>query len=65
MKTTKVKLTTEQRKALKAYEFAVQQEERYLGSVFVNPFGQRTHEEKVKAAYDHCKSLGMTHEHGL
>jgi hypothetical protein len=61
----KVKLTPEQKKALAAYNFALQQEDRYLGSVFVNPSGQREKEAKTKAAYDRCKALGMTHEHGL
>lgn len=61
----KVKLTREQKAALKAYNFALQQEDRYLGSVFVNPVGQRSIEAKTKEAYDKCKALGMTHEHGL
>ena len=61
----KIRLTKEQRKALEAYEFAERQEDRYLGSVFVNPIGQRQYEEKTRAAYEACKRLGMTHEHGL
>jgi hypothetical protein len=61
----KVKLTREQKQALARYEYALRQEDRYLGSVFVTPQGQRDIEAKTKAAYDHCKSLGMTHEHGL
>jgi hypothetical protein len=61
----KPKLTRDQKAALAAYEYALRQEDRYLGSVFVNPPGQRTIEAKTKVAYDRCKSLGMTHEHGL
>jgi hypothetical protein len=61
----KLKLTKEQRIALKAYEFALAQEDRYLGSVFVTPQGQRDKEAATRAAYERCKALGMTHEHGL
>ena len=61
----KVKLTKDQKEALKAYEYALRQEDRYLGSVFVNPQGQKMIEEKTRIAYDRCKALGMTHEHGL
>jgi cell division protein FtsN len=59
------RLTKEQKKALEAYELALRQEDRYLGSVFVTPTGQRQHEEKTKAAYEACKRLDMNHEHGL
>jgi hypothetical protein len=59
------KVTPEQAKALKAYNYALKQEDRYLGSVFVNPLGQRKIEAKTKEAYDKCKALGMTWEHGL
>ena len=62
---TKPRLTKEQRKALEAYEFALRQEDRYMGSVFVTAHGQREYEAKTRAAYERCKSLGMTHEHGL
>ncbi len=61
----KVRLTKEQRKALKDYEYCLTQEDRYLGSVFVTSAGTRRIEEKTKAAYDRCKALGMTTEHGL
>lgn len=57
--------TPEQKKALDAYNNALRQEDRYLGSVFVTPIGQRQVEAKTKAAYDECRRLGMTHEHGL
>ena len=62
--TTKRK-TTEQKKAFEAYQFAERQEDRYLGSVFVTHPGQREYEAKTTAAYQRCKALGMTHEHGL
>jgi hypothetical protein len=65
MKESKVKLTPEQKKALKDYNYALAQEDRYLGSVFVVPIKQREMEARTKAAYDKCKALGMTHEHGL
>lgn len=61
----KPRLTKAQSTALKAYNFALAQEDRYLGSVFVTPQGQREVEAKTAAAYQACKSLGMTHEHGL
>jgi len=61
---TKVTMTKEQKKALKAYEFALRQEDRYMGSVFANAYGQRQHEAKVSAAHAECKRLGMTHEYG-
>lgn len=60
-----IRKTPAQSKALKAYEFAERQEDRYLGSVFVNAHGQRQVEARTKAAYEACKALGMTHEHGL
>ena len=62
---TKQRLTPAQRKALAAYNFAVTQEDRYLGSVFVTSAGQRAIETKTREAYEACKRLGMTHEHGL
>ncbi len=61
----KKRLTREQKKALDSYNYALQQEDRYLGSVFVTSVGQARHEEKTQAAYDRCVALGMTHEHGL
>jgi hypothetical protein len=57
--------TSEQKRALAAYEFALKQEDRYLGSVFVTAAGQRDVEARTKAAYEACKRLDMTHEHGL
>lgn len=64
-KTKNMRLKKEQRVALAAYKFAEQQEDRYMGSVFVNACGQRMAQEKTRAAYDACKRLGMTTEHGL
>ncbi len=61
----KPRLTTAQRQALKAYKFAEQQEDRYMGSVFANASGQRQHEAKTRAAYEACKRLGMGIEQGL
>lgn len=61
----KIKLTKEQKAALQAYEYALKQEDRYLGSVFANAHGQKLIEEKTRIAYERCKALGMTHEHGL
>ena len=61
----KTKLTPQQRKTFDAYKFAERQEDRYMGSVFVNAHGQRKVEETTRAAYEECKRLGMTYEHGL
>jgi hypothetical protein len=61
----KARLTKEQKAALVEYEFRLREEDRYLGSVFANAHGQRQVEEKTRAAYERCKSLGMTYEHGL
>ena len=61
----RTRLTKDQKAALTAYEFAERQEDRYLGSVFVTPSGQRDYEANTKAAYERCKALGMTHDHGL
>tara|TARA_R110000796_G_scaffold252537_2_gene387453 strand:- start:578 stop:784 length:207 start_codon:yes stop_codon:yes gene_type:complete len=61
----KVRRTPAQVKAIKAYNFALQQEDRYFGSVFVNSVGERAQLAKTKVAYDACKALGMDHRHGL
>jgi len=60
-----MRLTKAQREALKAYRFAERQEDRYLGSVFVTPVGQREYEQRKQAAYEVCTRLGMSAEHGL
>ena len=59
------RLTKQQKAAKAAYEFAERQEDRYLGSVFVTPSGQRDYEAKTQAAYQECKRLGMGVELGL
>lgn len=61
----KIKLTRDQKAALDAYNFRLREEDRYFGSVFVNAHGSRDIEVKTRAAYERCKALGMTHEHGL
>ena len=65
MRAPSIKLTPVQRKALERYEFCLREEDRYFGSVFVNPVGSRRQEAKTKAAFDECVRLGMTWEHGL
>jgi hypothetical protein len=62
---SKPRLTTEQKRALQAYQRAEREFDRYMGSVFVNAPGQRQHEQRVDDAYQSCKRLGMTYEHGL
>lgn len=62
---TAIRLTPEQKRALAHYNEALRQEDRYLGSVFVTPTGQRRVESATEEAYAECKRLGMTHEHGL
>lgn len=61
----KLRLTKDQRNALAAYRFAERQEDRYLGSVFVTPIGQRDYEAKTQEAYQECKRLGLDHTTGL
>ena len=63
--TKQVRKTPAQSKAPKAYNFALSQEDRYLGSVFVTAKGQAEYEAKTKAAYAACVALGMGPEHGL
>ena len=52
-------------KALKAYKFAEAQEERYLGSVFVTPFGVEKYRARTRAAYEACVMLGLDYKDGL
>ena len=61
----KPRLSSVQKKALDRYNFCLREEDRYLGSVFVNPFSQRQVEARTRAAYDECKRLGMDWQHGL
>jgi hypothetical protein len=62
---SKPRLTTGQKQALAAYNEALRQEDRYLGSVFVTHAGQRDIEARTQTAYQRCVELGMTYEHGL
>jgi hypothetical protein len=61
----KRKLTKDQRKALERYNFALREEDRFMGSVFASSVGQKRVEEKTRLAHESCKRLGMTYEHGL
>jgi hypothetical protein len=61
----KKRMTPAQKKALAAYRFALQQEDRYLGSVFANATGQKRYEAMTQAAYNEAKRLGLGIEHGL
>jgi hypothetical protein len=61
----KIKLTKEQKKALECYNLSLREEDRFMGSVFVSSVGQKRVEEKTRLAYEACKRLGMTYEHGL
>lgn len=62
---SKPRLSKDQKLALTAYNQALRQEDRYLGSVFVTPQGQRDIEVRTQTAYQRCVVLGMTYEHGL
>lgn len=55
--TKKKRLTSEQRKAIYAYNYALRQEDRYLGSVFVTPMGQREKEAATKTAADFARRV--------
>lgn len=55
--------TARQKGALGYYQFCLQQEDRYCGSVFYRPGDAREKEllARSKAASDHCKKLGILH----
>jgi hypothetical protein len=55
-----IKLTKEQKQAVKDYEYALKQEDRYLGSVFANAYGQKLIEEKTAIAYKKAELLGVS-----
>ena len=57
----KAKLTKEQKAAVERYEFCLRQEDRYLGSVFVTPVGQRAAEQKTREAYEAAVRLNVGH----
>uniref|UniRef100_A0A6M3J0P6 Uncharacterized protein n=1 Tax=viral metagenome TaxID=1070528 RepID=A0A6M3J0P6_9ZZZZ len=46
--------------AEKELRFSISEEDRYMGSVFVNSSGQRKHEARVSAAYTNYRRLGGT-----
>jgi hypothetical protein len=55
-------MTRQQQRALKAAEkelrMSISEEDRYLGSVFVNSVGTRQHQERVTRAYTNYRRLG-------
>lgn len=59
------RLTKDQKAALEAHARVERQMDRYMGSVFVTPVGQRDYEAKVQSAYEACKALGLGYQHGL
>ena len=61
----KIKLTSDQKRALERYNFCLREEDRLGGSVFANEINTRRQEAKTKEAYESCLRLGMTYEHGL
>ena len=63
--TKKIRLTSNQRKALDHYKFCEREEDRLGYSVFANSFNTRRAAEKTRAAYEECKRLGMGVEDGL
>ncbi len=48
-----------QKRALAEYRFVMEQEDRYLGSVFVTPIGTRDWAAKVKDAEEACRRAGV------
>jgi len=64
-KTAAIRKTPAQKQALDAYNRAVANQDRYMGSVFVTPQGSKEHDLAVEKAYQACIALGMTYEHGL
>ena len=64
-KVKQIKLTKDQRNALKALESIERQEDRYLGSVFAESGRAGEFAARRLTAYLHCKSLGMTYENGI
>lgn len=61
----KQRKTSAQVQALKAYNFILQQEERYLSSVFVTERGRAEYDAKRDKAYQTCISVGLTEKTGL
>jgi len=52
----------ERKQAMDDYRFAVSEEDRYMGSVFVTPSGQRQREETTRAAYLRAKKLNPNYQ---
>jgi hypothetical protein len=61
----KLRRTSAQVKALKAYNFILQQEERYLSSVFVTEKGRAEYDAKRDRAYQACLVVGLDETTGL
>jgi hypothetical protein len=57
----KQKLTKEQKAAVLQYERCLREEDRYLGSVFANPTGQKRVEENTRQAFEAAKRLGVSY----
>lgn len=55
----KQRLTKEQKAAVARYEFCLREEDRFLGSVFANPIGQKRVEENTRQAYEAAKRLNV------
>ena len=60
-----IKKTPAQKKAYDKYKLMENMEDNYLGSVFVTQKGSEEYRAKTILAYEACKLLGMTYEHGL
>lgn len=56
--------TPTQKKAYDHYRLMCRMEDNYLNSVFVTPKGTEEWDCKRRYAYDECKRLGLTAEHG-
>jgi hypothetical protein len=57
----KQKLTKEQKAAVSRYEQCLREEDRYFGSVFANPTGQKRVEENTRQAFEAAKRLGVSY----
>jgi len=65
MKTQLKRKTPAQKKAFDNYMFSIREEDRYMGSVFVNHIGIKRVEDRTAAAYQACLTVGLTEAHGL
>jgi hypothetical protein len=57
----KVRLTKEQKEAVKRYEYCLRQEDRLGGSVFANAHNMRLQEAVTKKAYEEAQRLGVAY----